>query len=125
VHLRAYFVPPKKQNGEESTFEKKGENSLRGERTAKNIADEARIGRPVRAEFKLQNNPCSYADGKGQCEDPGPIPGHVVEENVPRLQPNTLHNDEADPKANTQWREQIVKSRRKSELHTRKCLNVH
>ena len=85
------LVPAEKQNREKTGFEKKGENAFRRERAAKNIADEARIRRPVRAEFKFHHDARRDADGECQREHFRPKPRHLVIDRIFGLEPRAFH----------------------------------
>ena len=120
MNFAADFVPAKKQDGEKSGFEEECKNPLRRERTAKNVADEAGIRRPVRAEFKLHHDARRHADGERERENFRPKPRHLVVERVARFEPQTFHDDEHDAQADAQRRVNIMERNGRAELDARK-----
>ena len=54
---------PKIQMPEERRLQEEGGQALHGQRSAEDVADEARVGRPVHAELELLDEPGDHADG--------------------------------------------------------------
>lgn len=87
MHARSEFVPTEEQQCEKARLEKKCVDAFEREWAAKNVADKARIMRPVRPEFELHRDTRRHADREDQPEDLGPEPRHVEVERVARLTP--------------------------------------
>ena len=125
VEARADFVPTKEEEGEEAGLEKKRKNALGGEGATENVADEAGVGRPVRAEFELHDDAGGHADGEGEREDAGPIARHVVVKRVAGFQPDSFHDHQRHPEADGQRRVDVMEHDREGELHACQNLDVH
>jgi hypothetical protein len=80
------------------------------------VADIARVGRPVGAEFELHHDAGGYADREGQREDPRPEPRHLMVKRIALPQPESFDQDQDDAQANAERRKDIVERDRESEL---------
>ncbi len=125
VHLRPDLVPAEEQHGEETGLEEKGEDAFGGESGTKDIADETRVGGPVRPELEFHDDAGGHADGEGEREDARPEAGHLVKERVAGAQPGGLHGDEDNAESDAQRRIDVVKCDGERELQSRQQQDVH
>jgi hypothetical protein len=92
---------------------------------AKNVANETRVGRPVRAEFKFHHDAGCDADGKRQREHFRPEARQLVVEIVAGAQPRAFHQHKHDGEANAQRRKKIMKRDGRAELYSRQSQDIH
>ena len=109
-------VPAEQQHREKAGFEEEREDAFRRQRAAKHVADETRIGRPVRAELEFHDDARGHADGEREREHLGPEPRHLVINGFLRLEPEPFHDHEQNAQPDAQWRVNVVKRNRRSEL---------
>ena len=119
MHLAADLVPAEQQHGEKTGFEEKREDAFRRQRAAEHVADEPRIGRPVRAELEFHHDARRHADGEREREHPRPEPRHLVIERIVGFEPQPFHEDQQDAEADAQRRIKIMKRDRGPELDAR------
>ena len=62
VRLLRQAVPPEDPDAEERRLQEEGDQALHGQRSAEDVAHEARVGGPVHAELELLDQPRHHAD---------------------------------------------------------------
>ncbi len=118
-------VPAEDEHGEEAGLEEEGEDALGGERRAEDVADEARVGRPVRAELELHDDAGGDADGEVEREDLGPELRRGLVEGLLRAQEPALEVDQHHTHADRQRREDVVEHDGQRELEAGQQDDVH
>ena len=116
VETRADLVPAEEQDGEEAGLEEEREDALGGERAAEDVADVARVGGPVGAKLKFEDEAGGDAEREGEGKDLRPEARHLVVNGVLRAQPESFDDDQQQPEPDTEGRVEIVKRRREREL---------
>ena len=87
VRLLREAVPPEDPEAQERRLQEEGGEALHGQRSAEDVAHEARVGGPVHAELELLNQPRHHAHGdvdqEQRPEEPGQAAIGVVAVAVP------------------------------------------
>ena len=109
-------LPAEEQQREEARLEEEREDAFGGQRAAEDVADEARVGGPVRPELELHHQARGDADRERQREHARPEPRHLAPERVARLQVDPFRADQEDAEADRQGRIDVVKRDRQREL---------
>jgi len=113
------LVPAEHQHRQESGFEEEREDALCRQRRTEHVSDEAGIGRPVRAELELHDDPRRHSHGEGDGEQLGPEPGCGLVDRLPSRQIHGFEVDQHHSHADGDRREQVMKHDGQGELNPR------
>ena len=119
------FIFSEKHNPEEARFHEECENRFRRERTPENIADVARVARPVRAELKFKHDARGDAEGENQRKNFCPVIGERTPFRSFKFVGEALNNYQKHTQADRKRREQKVKSGGEGELNSSKQFGFH
>ena len=87
-----HAIPAEEHHSHESSLHKESEDTLDGERSSEDIADEPGIIRPIRAELKFEDEAGGDTDGEIDAEDRHPELGDTLPRLLLSADIDTLHN---------------------------------
>ena len=125
VHLRLQVLPAEDPQAEERRLDEERRQALDRERRAEDVADVARVRRPVHAELELLHDAGDDAEREVDEEE---LPEEARQPQPPlvaRAVPRRLHPDEEPDEPDRQRDEEEVVERRDSKLPTREVERVH
>src|SRR6266508_2639405 len=120
MYLLRNFAFTENPNAQECGFQEECQQGFYGERCTENIANIARILRPVHTELKLLHDTCYHANGKVDQEQFAPELGHFMPGFVFGLVVASLHECYEPPQPQCQRDEQPVVDSVESKLQSRK-----
>jgi hypothetical protein len=125
AHERRDALAAEDQQPEEARLEEEGEDALGRQRSAEDVADEARVGRPVGAELELHDDAGRDPDHKGHGEQAEPEVGGAAID-VPAGAPaRGLQQGNEQRQPDGDGREQEVEHDGQRELQPRQPDYVH
>ena len=124
VQALGQLVPAEDPQADEGRLEEEGHQALEGERGAEDVADEARVRRPVHAELELLHDAGDDAHREVDQEDLAEEPREVQPLQVARAVPRGLEDRDRQRHAERERHEQEVVQRRQAELPSRQQQRV-
>lgn len=109
-------VPAEQEEGEEARLQEEGEDPLRRQGGAEDVANVARVNCPVGAEVELHDDAGGHPDGEVETEDADPELRHPLERLVAGAHVAPQQVDDDQRQADGQRREDVVEHDGEGEL---------
>ena len=113
---RAEAAAAEEHQAQETALQEEGEDALGGQQTPKDVADEARIARPVHAELEFLHDAGGDAHGEDEAVDLEPVERELAPLLLFRAHVEHAEDHEDDAKSHRDGRVDVVEADRQSEL---------